>query len=147
MKANIKYTLKILYTQFLLFLLMPILLAITYETDILPIGLYAGDAHMQYIFETIGILVTIICVPLTLKLSHIVRKRKKEKVVLPVALKHYLYLYGGRLSLLEIAVLLNVNISYITLDNFSGFCVLMALVASLYYLPGKKLLCKELKLR
>ncbi|KAA6341171.1 hypothetical protein EZS27_011010 [termite gut metagenome] len=147
MEAEIKHTLKTLYIQFLFFVFIPIILAIAYETDILSVGLYADDVRMRYIMETIGILVVIACVPAALMLFRFVQKREIENVALPVALKRYVYLCAVRLSLLEIAVVLNVIVSYITLNNLGGFCVLMALTASAFCLPSKKRLYAELKIQ
>ncbi|KAA6320783.1 hypothetical protein EZS27_029488 [termite gut metagenome] len=147
MEAEVKHTLKTLYIQFLLFALIPVMLAVAYETDVLSIGLYAEDVRMQYIVETIGILVVIACVPAAFMLFRFVQKREIENVTLPVALKRYVYLCAVRLSLLEIAVVLNLIVSYITLNNLGGFCVLMALTASSLCLPGKKRLYTELKIQ
>jgi uncharacterized membrane protein len=147
MEAEIKHTLKTLYIQFLFFVLIPILLAVAYETDVLSVGLYAEEVRMQYIIETIGILVVIACVPAALMLFRFVRKREIENMALPAALKRYVYLCAVRLSLLEIAVVLNIIVSYITLNNPGGFCVLMALTASFFCLPSKKRLYAELKIQ
>ncbi|KAA6350107.1 hypothetical protein EZS27_002470 [termite gut metagenome] len=145
MRTEIKYTLKILSVQFLLFPVIPILLGIAYEFDFLPVGVYADNTYMQYVFETIGVLITIACIPLALKLLSIIKKRKKEKTVLSVALKQYTYLCTVRLLLLELIVVFNIIVSYITMNSFSGFCVLMALIAFVFCIPTKKHLYAELK--
>ncbi|KAA6325948.1 hypothetical protein EZS27_024890 [termite gut metagenome] len=147
MEAEVKHTLKILYIQFTLFVFIPILLAAAYETDVLSIGLYAEDARMQYVIETIGILVVIACLPAALMLLRFMQKRERENTELPVALKRYVYWCAVRLSLLEIAVVLNIIVSYLTLNNWGGFCVLMALTASVFCLPSKKRLYAELKIQ
>lgn len=147
METEIKHTLKTLYIQYLLFALIPLLLAVAYETDILPVGLCAGDAKMQYILETIGILVVIACVPAALMLRRFMQKREIQNAATPSVLKRYVYLCAMRLSLLEIAVVLNIIVSYATLTNLGGFCVLMALTASAFCLPGKKRLYAELNIQ
>ncbi|KAA6336542.1 hypothetical protein EZS27_015315 [termite gut metagenome] len=147
MEAQIKQVLKILYIQFFFFMLIPALLAVVYETNILPVGIYADDIRIRYLIESTGILVTIVCVPLVFVLFRFMQKRKIENNILPVALDRYVYLCAGRLALLEMVVILNVVASYMTLNNSSGHCVLIALIASLFCLPSKKRLYADLKLQ
>jgi uncharacterized membrane protein len=70
-----------------------------------------------------------------------------ENTLLPVALDRYVYVCAGRLALLEMVVILNVVASYMTLNNSSGYCVWIALIASFFCLPSKKRLYTDLKLQ
>lgn len=144
MEAKIKRVVKLLYLQYLIFWLVPILLMVAYETDILSMGLYADDAYMQYILESICVLTTIICVPAALKLFGFLKKRKPENFILPTALDRYLYLCAARLVLLGVATTFNVVISNLTLNNLGGFCALITLIASVFCLPSEKRLRAEL---
>lgn len=130
--------------QYGLFWLLPALLAIAYETDLLPVGLYADDPQMMYVWETTGILTAIVCVPLSLKLFSVVLKKKISEVHLTEALSGYLFWSGVRLGILEIAVLLNVFVYYLTLSNVGAFCGLIALAASVFCLPCEKRMCEDL---
>lgn len=131
--------------QYCLFWIFPILLGVAYETDFLPVGLYADDPQMMYIWETTGILITIVCVPLALKLFSVVLKKKIDEVHLTEALAKYTLWSSVRLAILEIAVLLNIIIYYLTLSNVGAFCALIALTASVFCLPGEKRMREELK--
>jgi len=132
--------------QYYLFWLLPVLLMVGYETDLLPVGLYADDPRMMYIWETIGILTAIVCVPLSLKLFNIVLRKKIDEVHLAEALSKYIFWSGVRLALLEIAVLLNVFVYYLTLSNVGAFCALIALTASVFCFPGEKRMREELNI-
>jgi hypothetical protein len=147
MEAQIKQILKIGYAQFFFFMLIPVLLAVAYETNVLPVGIYAHDVKMRYLIESVGIFVTMVCVPLVFILFRFMQKRKIENNILPVALNRYVYLCAGRLVLLEMVVILNVVASYMTLNHSSGYCALIALIASSFCLPGKKRLYADLKLQ
>jgi hypothetical protein len=147
MEAQIKQVLKILYVQFFFFILIPVLSAVIYETNVFPSGIYADDIKMRYLIESAGILVTIVCVPLVFILFRYMQKRKIENNVLPVALGRYVYVCAGRLALLEMVVILNMLGFYMTLNNSSGYCVLIALIASSLCLPSKKRLHADLKLQ
>lgn len=133
--------------QYYLFWLLPILLFVGYETEILPmIGEYADDARMQYILETVGILTAIVCVPLSLKLFSIVLKKKIDPSNLADALRQYVKWSAIRLGILEVAALLNIFVYYLTMSNVGAFCGLIALTASIFCLPGEKRLREELNI-
>jgi len=141
-----KTRLRYLSAQYYLFWLLPVLLVVAYEFDFLPVGLYADDPRMMYILETTGILTAIVCVPLSLKLFSIVLKKKIDEVHLEEALSKYIFWSGVRLGILEIAVLLNVFVYYLTLSNVGAFCGLIALTASVFCLPGEKRMREELNI-
>lgn len=143
MEKQIKRVTAILKIQFFLFWLFPILLFAAFEADLLPVGVYAADAGKQYLWETAGILLTIVCVPLALKLFSIVLKKKIDTLAFPAALERYSFWSGVRLGLLEITVLLNIVIYYMTLNNIGGLCALIGLTASAFCLPGEKRLRDE----
>lgn len=130
--------------QYFIFWLLPILVIAGYEFDVFPVGVYADNQKIQYILETIGILVAIICVPLALKLFNIAHKKKIDQVNLVSALQKYLFWNGIRLGILEVAVLTNIIIYYMILSTVGSFCGLIALTASLFCLPGEKRLREEL---
>lgn len=130
--------------QYGLFWLLPALLVAGCETDLLPVGWHAGDARMLYIWETIGILTAFVCVPLALKLFSVVLKKKINEVHLTEALSGYVFWSGIRLGILELAVLFNLIVYYLTLSNVGAFCALIALTASVFCLPGEKRMRQEL---
>ncbi|NDV82885.1 hypothetical protein [Bacteroides sp. 51] len=133
-----------LKTQYYLFWVLPILFVVAYETDFLPVGLYADDPRMMYIWETVGILTAIVCVPLALKLFSVVLKKKIDEVHLTEALSKYILWSGVRLAILEVAILLNILVYYLTLSNVGAFCALIAVTASVFCLPGEKRMREEL---
>lgn len=146
MEQQIKQITRSLKIQYTLFWLLPLFLVVAGETELFPVGLCAGDAQIQYIWGTIGVLVAIVCVPLSLKLFSIALKRKMSESDFPIALENYLFWSGIRLGILELAVLLNLIVYYLTLDNLGGLCALIALTASAFCLPGEKRLREELNI-
>jgi hypothetical protein len=142
----LKQIVRNLKLQYGLFWLLPVLFVIAYETDVLSEGLYAHDPQMMYIWETAGILTTIVCVPLSLKLFSVVLRKKIDKSHLSEALSNYVFWSGVRLGILETSALLNVFVYYLTLNNVGAFCALIALTASAFCLPGEKRLCEELNI-
>ena len=77
----------------------------------------SGQGSSTYYFETIGILLTALCVPLALKLFSLVLKKKIDYMTIPLALKRYVQWSMVRLGLLEAAIILNVLCYYLTLSE------------------------------
>lgn len=132
--------------QYGLFLGISILPVIAYETGILPDGMYADDVRMEYILETIGILLAVIAIPLSLKLFSFVLRKRIMEINLFDAFKRYCLWSGVRLMILLVAVLFNFVVYYSTLNNVGVLCALMGVVASFFCIPGEKRLRDELYL-
>ena len=109
-----------------------------------PVGALVDNVQATYYFETIGILLTALCVPLALKLFSLVLKKKIDYMTIPLALKRYVQWSMVRLGLLEAAIILNVLCYYLTLSNTGNLCMLIGLTASLFCLPSEKRLRNEL---
>lgn len=132
--------------QYGLFIGIAVLLCIAYETGLLPEGICVGDVRMEYIMETIGILLAVIAIPLSLKLfSFVLKKRIVEKSVFD-AFGRYCFWSGVRLFILLVPVLFNLVVYYSTLSNVGILCALMTIVASFFCIPGEKRLREELYL-
>ena len=146
MEEQIKQAVRNLRIQYLLFWILPVLLVTCYELNLFAIGCFADDPQQQYIWETLGVLLSIICIPSSLKLFNTILKNKIDTVAFPVALKKYVLWCVIRLSILEVAVLFNIIVYYSTLNNIGGFCALIGLIASAFCLPGEKRLRQELRI-
>lgn len=144
MEKKIIKAIQVLRIQFYVVWILPILLVLLYETDILPVGLYADAPQTQFILENIGILLTIISVPLALKLFSTVLKKRINNVSFTVALMQYELWSGIRLGILGLVALYNIIIYYFTLNNIGGLCALIGLTASLFCYPNEKRLRQEL---
>jgi len=146
MDEKLKRIILHLQIQYAVFIFFVLLLGISYEMEWLPTGLYAIDPRMQYILETVGILVTIAFVPFSLKLYSRVYTRYIQNAPLLKALKLYELWSSIRLLLLVVAVLLNIVVYYLTLDNIGGLCALIGITASLFCLPGENKMRKEMNI-
>ncbi len=144
MDQQIKAVARALQIQYGLYLGISILLVVLHETNILPTGVYAGDANMEYLLETASILITIALVPLSLKIFSV----KMEKVIKVTALENALKLYQRwstvRLMIIAFVTFLNILIYYMTLNNIGALCGLIGVTASVFCLPGEKRLREEL---
>ncbi len=146
MAEVIKQLLKRLKIEFVAVWCLVLLLVVCYETGIFSEGLFVGDARMDYILTTIGILLTIVMIPLSLRLFNLNLVKRISKLSTFEALKSYRRWSEVRLALLLVAALLNMSIYYLTLNTTGLFCSLMALLATLFCIPTKERLLKELDL-
>lgn len=146
MDEQIKKLVRILQIQYWLFISLAIAYCAVYEIGWIEEGIYAGDVRLQYIWETIVILTTVILVPLSLKLFNIIMTKKVVKSSLQVAMRLYKRWNEIRLLMLAIVTFLNIYVYYTTLDNIGGLCALIGVTASIFCLPSEKKLKEELNI-
>ncbi len=144
MEEQIKKTAVRVRTTFAYFWILPILLVLLGEYGGGWVGMYAGNVRATYMAETMTILLTASCVPVSLKLFSWIQTRKIDVVTLPEALRLYALWSGMRLALLAIPVLAGFFTYYVMLSSTGVLCALIGLTASLFCLPGEGRLRKEL---
>ena len=144
MEEQIKHIAKSQRIVYVIFWAVAILLVVGGETELLPVGLFADDVRTSYYLETIGILLTAINIPFSMKLFSLVLTRKIDNLTFPVALSRYAVWSHIRLGLLAIVVVYNLLCYYMTLNSTGALCALCALTASFFCLPSETRLRNEL---
>lgn len=144
MEEQIKRAVSSLNISYVFFWVLPAFLLGAGEFDLIPVGTLTDNVQATYYFETIGILLTAACVPLSLKLFSLVLKKKIDHMTITLALKRYVQWSIVRLGLLEVAIVLNLLCYYLTLSSTGNLCMLICLTASLFCLPSEKRLRNEL---
>lgn len=144
MEEQIKRAVSSLNISYVFFWVLPAFLLGAGEFDLIPVGSLADNVQATYYFETIGILLTAACVPLSLKLFSLVLKKKIDHMTITLALKRYVQWSIVRLGLLEVAIVLNLLCYYLTMSSTGNLCMLICLTASLFCLPSEKRLRNEL---
>lgn len=144
MEEQIKSVFKSLKVQYISFWIVPLLLVVVGEVELLPVGIKAGSVRAVYVFETVGILLTAISVPLSLKLFSLVLTKKIDHMTFPAALSRYMFWSAVRLALLEFAVVFNLAGYYFTFSTTGALCALIGLTASLFCIPSEKRMRAEL---
>lgn len=129
--------LKRLKLEFIAMWLLAAALAICYETDLFTEGTCVGDATTAYILETATILLTLVAVPVSLKISgrfmHNRTACKKGSEVTKTVLRWS----EIQIFILTIVVITDVSVYYATLESLGILCAAVGLVASLLCLPNK----------
>ena len=146
MKEQIKKTLNQQKIGFIATWALPLFAVVLGECEIFPEGLYTGDAQMDYILHTIGILLTATLIPFALRIFNLNLVKRIQELPLQQALKSYQRWADVRLFLILVPAFLNVQFYYLTLNTTSLFCASMALIASLFCVPSESRLKNELNL-
>lgn len=146
MEEEIRLITRRLKLQYALLWIVPMAVMLLFETGTLPEGMWAGNGSAMYVAETIGILLAIVCIPLSLRLFNLVLTRKIDTTSLAEAIRLYKRWSAVRLLLLGIAVCANLFIYYMTLNSTGGLAALITLTASLFCLPGEKKVRSDLHL-
>ncbi len=144
MEEHIKRAVRNLNISYVFFWVLPAFLLGAGEFELIHVGSIEGKIQATYYFETIGILLTALCIPLSLKLFSLVLKKKIDNMTITLALKRYVQMSIVRLGILEIAIIVNLLCYYLTLSSTGNLCMLIGLTASLFCLPSEKKLRNEL---
>ena len=144
MEEQIKRAVRNLNISYVFFWVLPAFLLGAWEFELIPVGSIEGNVQATYYFETIGILLTALCIPFSLKLFSLVLKKKIDNMTITLALKRYVQMSIVRLGILEIAIIVNLLCYYLTLSSTGNLCMLIGLTASLFCLPSEKKLRNEL---
>ena len=146
MEKKIKQLLRYLQIEYVAVWVLPLLLVALYETGVMTEGAYAGDVRMDYVLQTVGILLAVGLIPLSLRLFSLSLVKNVKQRSLPEALKSYRRWSEIRTGMLVVPVLVNLSFYYLTLNNTGVLCAMMALIASLFCVPTRKRMLDELDL-
>ena len=121
MEEQIKRAVRNLNISYVFFWVLPAFLLGAGEFELFPVGGLVDNAPAIYYFETVGILLTALCVPLSLKLFSLVLKKKIDHMTITLALKRYVQWNIVRLGVLEVAIVVNLLCYYLTLASRRHF--------------------------
>ena len=146
MKEQIKRILIIQKSAFLGVWTAPLLLVVLYETGLYQEGLLAGNAQMEYILQSVSILLTIGLIPFALRMFNMNLVKRIKDLPLQQALKSYQTWSLLRLALLFVPAIMALSFYYLTMNTTNLFCACMALIATLFCVPSESRIKNELDL-
>ena len=146
MKEQIKRILIIQKSAFLGVWTAPLLLVVLYETGLYQEGLLAGNAQMEYILQSVSILLTIGLIPFALRMFNLNLVKRIKELPLQQALKSYQTWSLLRLALLFVPSIMALSFYYLTMNTTNLFCACMALIATLFCVPSENRIKNELDL-
>ena len=146
MKEQIKRILIIQKSAFLGVWTAPLLIVVLYETGLYQEGLLAGNAQMEYILQSVSILLTIGLIPFALRMFNMNLVKRINELPLQQALKSYQAWSLLRLALLFVPSILALSFYYLTMNTTNLFCACMALIATMFCVPSESRIKNELDL-
>ena len=146
MKEQIKRILIIQKSAFIGVWTAPLLLVVLYETGLYQEGLLAGNAQMEYILQSVSILLTIGLIPFALRMFNMNLVKRIKDLPLQQALKSYQIWSILRLALLFVPAIMALSFYYLTMNTTNLFCACMALIATLFCVPSENRIKNELDL-
>lgn len=145
-KEEIKKTVYLLKMEYAFMWVICCILMLMYEYDILPQGIWAGDAQMEYVLQCTSILLTVLFIPLSLRLFNFTLVRRIQHLSTDQALVSYRRWSEIRLAMLLAPTLFSLSVYYWTMDTTGLLCAAMTLLASCFCIPGHKRLINEMNL-
>ncbi len=124
-----------LRTFYIITLALTTLIALAYELDIATVGAMDATPQQQYVFEIVCVCVTLVFIPVALKLMTF--KGIRQRVV--HSERQYELWSMVRLAMLETPLLLNLSNYYLLdLDTTCGNLALMTAVTFLFVWPTRE---------
>ena len=146
MEKKIESLLRILKIEYSLMWILIFAVVASYEADLLPQGAVVGNARAEYLVQLTGVLMAICLIPMSLRMFGLFITRYVRNLDIEKALKSYRRWSEVRIIMLFVTAFFNISMYYWTMDITGLLCGGMALVASLFCIPGRKRLMSELDL-
>lgn len=115
-----------------------------YELGVLEEGALAHDGRMCYIWQTVGVMLALGLIPISMKMFSLALQKRIAALVGKEALKAYRRWSEVRLAMLTVVVVVNLSVYYATLSSIGGLCALLGALASLFCWPGEERVKTEL---
>ncbi|MBP9637567.1 MAG: hypothetical protein KBD97_04310 [Bacteroidaceae bacterium] len=125
--------------------ILAISIVLSFEFELFPSGLLVGEDRLLYFVQSFGVLLAIVAIPGALKLFHI---KLQELLKLPKeeALRPYLHWAVARDLALGFVIQFNLIFYFLSFNKAFAFIVLITLLATLFCLPGKERVCRDLQI-
>lgn len=126
---------RILQIAFYSIVVPAILLVLLFESNVFPTGLYADNKTADFLFTTIMEILTICCIPLTLRL---IKDKTMKKYDVPRRMQIYRRKAMLRLLLLGCPLLVNTFLYYLFMNVAFGYMAIILFLCLLFIIPTKE---------
>lgn len=137
MEQNIKTLVRQLAIAYAAYIICVLAFAATYEFMPGAKGALAGNAAAEYTIDTMCMLLTIIVVPLSIKIFAKMIARHRSLDIAERAARYHV-MWNIRILCYAIVTVMDLWAYYATLNNIGAFCALICVIASLLFLPTRK---------
>lgn len=136
MTKYIDKLMKTLKVEFFATWLVAAVMAVLGETDVIPNGLVGPNTTGEFKINTAVIMLTVVGVPLALKLFSLNTTKALRRMDNDEALSSYHVWSVVRMAILALDIALGLAAYYVTLNVTGLFCALVALATTLYCWPS-----------
>lgn len=145
MEKNIKELLKCLKIEMLAVWLIVLGVFLAGEFGVLPYGLLAADKQTVFALDTASIVVTLLLIPLALKLFQLNTTRSLLRMNMDESLVSYHRWSIVRLSILLACMVFDLLVHYLVVDTTGLLCALIGLLTTLICWPTEEKIKKHLE--
>lgn len=146
MEKKIKVLLALLKVEFYAMWVIVIGLIAGYECGIMEEGVLIGNDSAMYVAQLTGVLLAICLIPMSLRIFNLSLTKYIGTLDIENALRSYRRWSEVRIILLLVVAVFNISLYYWTMDNTGLLCGGMAVLASMFCIPGRKRILSELNL-
>lgn len=146
MENEMKKLLRVQRWEYAAFWVLNLALMALYECDVFRQGTLADQPQTAYMFQVIGVLLTIGMVPFALRLLRMYPSRRLSGLPQERMLKSYGRWCEVRMVALLVPALFDLTVYYTTLDTAGLLCAGMVALAALFCVPGRGRIVSELNL-
>lgn len=127
-----------LLIEFFVVWLMAVAVVVLGETGIIPNGIVPAQSNDEFLFNTAAIVLTVIGIPVAIKLFTLNTTRGLRRMNKEEALNAYHVWSAVRMAILFVLAVLGLVVYYITLNTGGVFCCCISLCVTLYCWPSKE---------
>ena len=117
--------------------LTAVLVVVLGEMGIIPNGVVAPHSNEEFLFDTAAILLTVIGIPVAIRLFNLNITRGLRRMNKDEALHAYHVWSAVRMAIFDVLVVFCIVVYYITMNTSGAFCALLVLCTTLYCWPSK----------
>ncbi len=140
-ESYVKNVQRVLLAQFLIYIVLALLIVLLFEADIILPGIIASDQTMQYVLLMLMELLTVVCIPLALKLFSM--KSVKRRLV--AGGNSPLMLFGTlRLAMLGAPIVVNALLYYLSLSAAFGYLAILGALCLAFVYPSESRCLNEI---
>lgn len=140
-ESYVKNVQRVLLAQFLIYTVLALLIVLLFEADIILPGIIASDQTMQYVLLMLMELLTVVCIPLALKLFSM--KSVKRRLV--AGGNSPLMLFGTlRLAMLGAPIVVNALLYYLSLSAAFGYLAILGALCLAFVYPSESRCLNEI---
>lgn len=140
MTGNLRTTARTLLITFAIFITIPIITIVLHETDIITSGILADKEHQEFLVLSVMEILTLCCIPLSMKLMKI---RNIRKSIMANPPRNFMKWGIIRLFLIGVPLIINTIFYYSYMNVAFGYMGIIGMLCMFFIYPSKERCANE----